>query len=151
MAVIVQPVGRIFTVKISHEDESIEFGFKQLDYKTRGDITAAVSTVKQGQFMIDSSLQVFLNIKHGLKIVKGLVDEDGKPYQLKFEDNSKKELTDECVDELLATVLSDNLQFAAREMASSSMPTEIRHPLTGKPLEGVEVILPKKGDGVQKK
>ena len=153
MAIVVNPMGRIFTIKITHEEESVEFGFKQLTYNQKSSITSQVSKMVSGQFTVDAALQVFLNLKHGLKTVKGLVDENNIPYKLTFESGptSDSALTDACVDELLATVLSDNLQYAARELSGSMIPTEIKHPLTLKKLEGVEVIQPKKGDGVQKK
>ena len=43
MSVIVRPINKIFKVVISHEKEKIEFGFKQLDYKTKAKITVTAS------------------------------------------------------------------------------------------------------------
>ncbi len=151
MAIVVSPMGRIFRIEISHEEEKISFDFKQLDYKTKAKITSLVTSVEKGQLQIDAALQVFFNLKHGLKAVSGLTDENGNTYALKFEDAKKTELTDDCVDELLATVLSDNLQYSARALSGSVMPTEIVHPLTQKKIEGVEVIPPSELKGVTKK
>ena len=52
----------------------------------------------------------------------------------------KSALTDKCTDELLASEISDNLIFVARELSKNRFPNELKHPLTQKPLEGVEVI-----------
>lgn len=140
MSIVVHPVGRMFNVEITSGEEKVVFSFKQLDYKTKGEITGLVTRIQQGQLTIDASLQVFYNLKYGLKKVEGLVDHEGKPYQLEFEDKQKKELKDECVDALLATEISDGLQYTARELASSVFPSEIKNPLTGQKLEGIEVI-----------
>jgi len=151
MAIVVSPMGRIFRVEISHEEEKVSFDFKQLDYKTKAKITSLVTSVDKGQLMIDAALQVFYNLKHGLKAVSGLTDEKGAAYKLQFEDAQKTELKDDCVDELLATVLSDNLQYSARVLSESVMPSQIQHPLTGEKLEGVEVIPPSELGGTSKK
>ena len=140
MAVIVKPLSKNFQVKFKHEDEEIIFTFHQLNYKTKSEITSMVTNVRNGQVTIDATLQVFYNIKYGLKKVEGIVDAEGKPYELQFEDKEKTELTDECVDELLATELSDGIQFTARELTNAVLPSAILHPLTKKPIEGIEVI-----------
>lgn len=151
MAIVVKPINELFKVVLTHEEESIEFFIKQLNYKTKSHITGLITSVKQGQVTMDSTLAVFYNLKYGLKDVKGLEDTDGNPYKLVFEDKEKTELTDECVDMLLATPFSDNLQFCARELSKACYPDKILHPLTNKPLEGVEVIPASELKGTKKK
>jgi len=151
MAIVVRPIDRPFKVVISEGKEKVEFIFKQLDYKTKALITSLVTTVKQGQIQTDSQLQMFYNLKHALKDVKGIKGEDGKPYKLKFEDNKKLAITDMCVDELLATPLSDRLQFAAHRLSASTFPDKILHPIAGTEIEGIEVIPAHEIKGVKKK
>jgi len=79
-------------------------------------------------------------------------DEDGKvlDYKLTFEDGTDN-LTDLCVDELLALPFSDKLIYAARDLGAN-IPDEITDPVTGKPVKGIEVISPAKlKDGLEKK
>jgi hypothetical protein len=147
MAIEVKPLNTRFTVAIEHEEEKVTFIFSQLSYKTKSYIGSMCSRVEQGKFIEDGGLKIFYNLKHGLKSVKGLVDAEGKPYKLKFEDREKTALTDECLEEILATPLSDKMQFAALELSKTMLPNEIKHPLTGKKIEGVEVV---PTDGVKK-
>lgn len=151
MAIIVKPIDEIFKVILTEGEDSVEFHIKQLDYKTKSYITGLATNVKQGQVTLDSALTCFYNIKFGLKKVVGLEDENGEPYKLEFEDKEKKELSDKCVDELLATPLSDNLQFTARELSRACYPDKVLHPLTLQPIDGVEVIPASKLKGTKKK
>jgi len=151
MSIIVKPIDELFKVILTEGEDSVEFFIKQLDYKTKAHITGLTTNVKQGQVTIDSALTCFYNIKYGLKKVVGLEDVDGKPYALDFEDKEKRSLTDKCVDELLATPLSDNLQFSARELSRACYPDKVLHPLTGQPIEGVEVIPASQLKGTKKK
>jgi len=151
MAIVVKPIDELFKIILTEGEDSVEFFVKQLDYKTKSYVTGMVTTVKQGQVTVDSALTCFYNLKFGLKRVVGLEDIDGNPYKLKFADKEKTELTDECVDELLATPLSDNLQFAARELSKACYPTEVLHPLTNKKIQGVEVVSASQLKGTKKK
>ena len=151
MALIVNSIDKPFKVVIVHEDDKLEFTFKQLDYKTKALITGLTTNVKQGQVTIDSTLVCFYNLKYGLKDVKGIHDEEGKAYKLKFEDRERTALTDACTDELLATEISDNLIYTARELSQARFPNKLLHPLTKQPLEGVEVIPAKDLGGPVKK
>ena len=151
MAIIVKPIDQLFKIILTEGKDSVEFFIKQLDYKTKSYITGLTTNVKQGQVTIDSTLTCFYNIKYALKKVVGLEDENGEPYKLEFEDKDQKCLTDKCVDELLATPLSDNLQFSARELSKACYPDKVLHPLTLQPIKGVEVIPASKLKGTKKK
>ena len=124
MAIVIRPIHEPFKLVFSEGEEKVEFLLKQLDYKTKSYISGLTTSVKQGQISVDSSLTCFYNIKFGVKGVIGLVDENGKAYELKFEDKDKKALTDQCTDELLAAVFSDNLIFAANALSKASFPEE---------------------------
>ena len=84
----------------------------------------------------------FYNIKYGLKKIEGLVDEEGKPYELKFTEN-KDALTDECVDELFATDLEDKFIWIGRGL-TGKLQDKIINPVTNEPEEGVEIVINKK-------
>jgi hypothetical protein len=146
MALVVKPLNSNYKVSIEAEEEKVTFTFSQLDYRTKSLISSLTTSVAGGQYSIDATMQIFYNLKYGLKAVDGLLGADGEPYKLEFED---KNLSDNCVDELLATPVSNNLQYTARELSRSVLPNEIVHPLTLKKLEGVTVEANK--DGVKKK
>jgi hypothetical protein len=139
MGIVVQPIDREFAVKFNE----VTFYFKQLNYKTKAKITNLVTTIDKGQVQQDTTLTAFYNIKFGLKRVEGLETPEGKKYKLTFEDHDKTALHDQIVDELLATPLSDNLIFTGLQLLEG-VPQEVTHPLTGDPIEGIEVIPPEK-------
>lgn len=153
MAIIVKPMDEEFKVVISEGEDKINFFIKQLDYKTKSHITGLTTQVNQGQVSIDSSLVCFYNLKYGLKRVEGLEDTEGNSYKLKFEagPSTMQALTDECVDELLATSFSDNLIYTARDLSKAVYPSKVLHPLTQEPLEGIEVIPAAQLKGTKKK
>ena len=151
MAIIVKPIDAEFKVVLSEGEDSVDFYIKQLDYKTKSYITGLVTKVNQGQVTIDSTLTCFYNIKFGVQRVEGLLGVDGKPYEVEYEGPDKKCLSDKCVDELLATPISDNLIFAAHKLSEACYPDKILHPLTGQPMEGVEVIPADQLKGTKKK
>ncbi len=148
MAIVIKPLNENFKIEIAHEEEKLTFTFRQLDYKTKSLISSITTDVKQGQYMSDSTMQIFYNLKYGLKKVEGLETEDGKPYKLRFESKDKIKLEDACVDELLATEFSDKLQYTAHKLSYAVLHTEITNPLTGEKLEGVELV---NTGGVKKK
>lgn len=135
----VKPLNKLFTISIAaSEEEKLEFKFSQLNYFTRNKVAALTTEYKAGQIQVNSALAAFYNIKYALKEVKGLVDEKGKPYKLQFEDD-KSCLTDNCVDELLATQLSDNLIYVGLQLGAN-IPNKIINPSTGLEIEGVEIV-----------
>lgn len=148
MAIVISPLKQNFKIEIAHEEEKLVFTFNQLDYKTKSLIASLTTDVKNGQYMSDSTMQIFYNIKYGLKNVEGLEDDNGKPYQLRFLDNTKSELEDSCIDELLATTFSDKLQYTAHKLSFATLPSEILHPITGRKIEGV-AFMP--ATGIKKK
>lgn len=139
-----------YKVKFTLDSGELIFTFKQLSFRTKSEITSLVTGLQNGQLSIDSTMQVFYNLKYALKSVEGLKDAEGNEYKLKFDDKQRTTVTDECLDELLATSFSDALVYTGREFNNAMLPEEIKHPLTGAKLEGVEVMTSNAG-GVAKK
>lgn len=146
---IVHPIGRRYGLEITNGETKILFTFQQLDFKTKSLISNQTITQIHGSIQMDSTMQCFLNIKHGLKHVKGLLNSDESKYRLKFECNKKLALTDACVDEILATPLHNDLIYSARCMMDG-IPTEVINPITEKPLEGVKILSPSELGGLPK-
>jgi len=138
--ITVRPITADFKLKIAHEGDEVIFTYRQLTYRIKNLIAAAVTSVKQGQVYVDSALSCFYHIKYAVKHVEGLHNPDGSAYALAFEDDKKEALTDACTDELLALGFNANLIYASNQLLNS-IPSEIVNPLTGKKLEGVELIL----------
>jgi len=151
MSIIVKSIKEPFKVIIDSGEEKVSLTLKQLDYKTKAHITSLTTVIREGQVTIDSVLTCFYNVKYGVKDIKGVVDEEGNEYKLSFDTPQKIVLTDECVDELLATSFSDSLQFTARTLPEACFPSEIIHPLTMTKIEGIEVVSAKEMKGTSKK
>ena len=89
-------------------------------------------------------------LKYTLKEVKGLEDMDGFPYTLNFEDDSQKELTDDCVEEVLNLPVNGKILSTVMQLWEGPK-DKIIDPATGKALEGVKVVLPKSKNTAKKK
>lgn len=136
MSLIINPMSKTYQVKMG----DVTFTLGQLDYKAKAFISNACTSIKQGQVIVDSALQCFYNLKFGLRKVEGVKNEDGSDWNLTFEDPEKRIVHDTCIDELLNSPVSDNLIYVAREMMEG-IPDKIVNPVTGQPLEGVELIV----------
>jgi len=148
--ITVQPMGQRYSIEIAEGEEKVNFGFIQLNYFLRNKVSTFSTSYDKGKIYLDVGLAVFYNLKFALKEVKGLSNLDGTDYKLVFEDGVD-ELTDLCVDELLALPFSDKLIYAARDLGAH-IPDEITDPVTGKKIKGIEVISPEKlKDGLEKK
>ena len=147
--ITVQPMGREYSITIkASAKEKLILKFRQLTYFERNKVASASTRYTQGNLSLDIGLSCFYNLKYALKEVKGLQDADGKPYKLEFE-KGVDELTDNCVNELLACPLSDKLLYIASELGAA-IPEKILDPVSGKPIEGVEVRPPKKSSTKKK-
>jgi hypothetical protein len=144
MSIIVRPITEDFKLEISHAGEKVIFTYRQLPYRIKNLIAGAVTSVKQGQIYVDTALSCFYHIKYAVKHVEGLLNADGSPYVLEFTDEKKEALTDNCADALLATAFNDKLIYASKQLLNS-IPDRIINPVTGAPLEGVELVLDEQG------
>lgn len=145
--ITVESMGKNFDIVIKSDEDEIRFTFKQLNYFQRNKVATKSTAYESGKLYLDVGLQVFYNLKYGLKNVEGLSGENGEPYKLRFDG---EELTDDCVDELLACPISDKIIYAARDL-SGAIPKEITDPVTNKPIEGIEVIKSDKKEALEKK
>jgi hypothetical protein len=84
--------------------------------------------------MYDSAAEA---LKGSIKGIEGLETVDGGQYQLQFDDN--KELTDECLDDLLNLDVAGELTVMAVSLLNG-IPKEFTNPATGKKLKGVEYV-----------
>lgn len=150
MSIIVTPISTPYKIIFNHGGEVVEFTLRQLDFRTRNIISSMTTVTDKGRIHTDATLALFLNLKYGVIGIKGLSNVDGSEYVLEYEDETNKALKDEVVDALLMTPFSDNLIYAAREMIEG-VPSEIRHPITGLKIEGVEVVLPSEMEVIEKK
>ena len=85
-------------------------------------------------------------IKCAVKSVDGLKDANGEEYQLELDDN--KELTEDCVDDLMNLEIGPQLATVCASLLSG-IPKEFVDPYTGKKLEGVAWV--KSGEKTEKK
>lgn len=148
--ITVYKTGRKFGLKIKAEEHELLFVFKQLTYRIRNLISSLTTQYKQGVVTQDAGMNCFYLIKYGLKDAKGLKDENGVEYKLKFEGKDKEALTDECVEELLAAEFQATLIYAANQMLDN-IPDEIVHPITKEAIKGVEIVPPEDLQGALKK
>ena len=100
---------------------------------------AGFSSWKEGKISVDKPRQELFVIKHTVKNISGVVDMDDCPYKLSFDGNV---LTDDCAEEVLGLLASTWFPVATLQIANSGAGALIS-PLTGQPVEGVEIILGK--------
>jgi len=140
MSIKVRPLSQRWKAVIQAGEDVLEFSFCQLNYAKKSQISAESIIHRNGDMTFDHTKTVFLNIKYGLKSVKGLEDEDGKPYELKFESEDDC-LEDECVEELLATEIGSELTFVSSSMDTCArLPDHVLHPMTNQPIPGVKIL-----------
>jgi hypothetical protein len=140
--ITVNPMGQRYAMVLDAGEEKVTFFFDQLSYFARNKVSTKSTSYNGGKIYLDVGLAVFYNLKYALKDIKGLQTPEGEEYKLSFE-KGEDCLTDKCVDELLALSFSDLIIYAARDL-SANIPEEITDPVTGKKLEGIEVLSPSK-------
>ena len=140
MALIVNDMSTNFNLIISHAEEKLIFTFRQLTYKEKNKIAALTTRVEQGKAIVDSSLTCFYVIKYGLLEVEGLELEGGVKWRLsKHDEDGIQVNTDESIDALLNTEVSNGLIWAANDMMGG-IPSKIVNPLTGREVAGLEIV-----------
>jgi len=144
--IIVKPVNQKYALDIKVDDEIVRLTFKQLTYSEKANISSLTTTFKNGKVFIDSVMNTFYMVKYALKDISNVKDNEGNEYKLSFDGEY---LTDECVEEILAAKFSQSLILASSTMLES-IPDEAVDPLTGKKLEGVEIIPPEKLNPLKK-
>lgn len=82
-----------------------------------------------------------LSLKYAIKGIEGVIDSDGNPYTLKFEND---QLTDSCVDDLLNMELTERLALICAALVKG-IPDQFTDN-NGVKLEGVEIVNPTKSE-----
>lgn len=149
MSLVVYDMSTKFNIVVDYEDEKLAFTFRQLTYKEKNKIATFTTKFEQGQAVIDGSLNCFYVLKYGLLDVEGINKSDGSKWTLeKTKEDDIEVNTDEAIDTLLNSKISNGLIWAANSMLEG-IPDKITNPLTGREIQGVEVVLLK--DSVKKK
>jgi len=147
--VIVNPINTRFGLLIESGEDKVFFEFSQLTFRQKSIITSMTTKLQNGEVTFNASLECFFTLKYALKDIKGFTLPNGEEYKLRFESGTDC-LTDECVEELLATPIEDKLLYSATQILNG-IPTTICNPVTGEEIEGVEVIPPVGLDEAKKK
>lgn len=86
-----------------------------------------------------------LAVKYALKSIEGIEDQDGKPYQLQFENDK---LSDSCWDDLQNISEGNSLTMVCLNLLDK-VPSEFIDPNTGDKLKGVKIL--REGTSTKKK
>ncbi len=82
-------------------------------------------------------------IRYSVKGVKGISSGSGEPYELQFDED--KNLTSECIDDLLNLENNDSLSMVCVSLVRGIKPEFTDE--SGKPIDGVEVLKDQSSDG----
>lgn len=134
--IVVNDMSTRFNIEIAHQEEKLNFIFRQLTYKEKNAIAGLTTKLENGNTVIDSSLTCFYVLKYGLVDVEGLSNPDGSPWKLQKENEIN---TDDSIDALLNSKISNGLIWAANSMLNG-IPSKIVNPLTGLEVEGVKIV-----------
>lgn len=108
-----------------------------LSGRQKVEMTSFYSQDKNGKFKLDKPAQEIFLIKHSIKDISGLKDDDGNDYNLEFEKEGNC-LTNDCADELLGFLV--NTYFTvANTQAMGGLYGEVMNPYTNTKVEGVSV------------
>lgn len=99
------------------------------------EMTSMIRQREDGKFYLDKAGQELFLIKHSVKAIEGLKDQDDKDYQLEFKG---EELTDDCADELLG-FMANTFFTTATAQALNGHAGEVINPIDGKPIKGITI------------
>jgi hypothetical protein len=120
----------------------IEVVIAPLSFSRKQDF-ASCTKIVGGKEEYDLGKAQYLYMKYSIKDIKGLENYDGSKYELQFSDESKSELTDECVDELMNIEIKQTLMNAMWQLLNGIQ--ELKDPMTGEKLEGVNLEVMSQG------
>jgi hypothetical protein len=121
------------TDKIKVKIGEIAFWVSPLSWDQKQDI---LSDAKMNDGKVSNRNSTYKCIKYAVKDIEGVVLSDGSPYTLKLENGV---LSDESVEEILNLELSPRLIMTCYSLVHG-VPNKIFNPVTGEPLEGVEIV-----------
>ena len=142
MAVKIYRLSDRIPVKIGE----ITFKLGPMTAEQRIDVMECYETVG-GETVGDMVRATMKVIKYSVKDVDGIeyATDEGQ-YKVQFEDDSKRALSDECVDELLGLEQKTELATVCYAFLNG-IPSEIIDPRTKKKLKGVEMLPAEKSEG----
>ena len=133
MAVVVQPLGFIYKVRIGE----VVIHCKQLSYRIRSMMGAKFHQQKSGVEIQDTLSLLFEVLRHSIVKVEGFQNPDGSEFELKFENEI---LTEDCLDALMyVDNVGEVMQLCASGFLNMKMPDKIVHPVSGEVMEGVSI------------
>ena len=124
------------TDRVNIKIGDLTFKLSPLSFYQKMEVTSQ-KTIEEGQSVEDIMKMTFMSIKFAVKEVEGFVTVDGSKYELSFDEQGN--LTDQCVEELLNSEVSEELMYSALNMVNG-VPSVIRNPITGAKIEGVEIV-----------
>ena len=133
MAIVVQPLGYIYKVKIGE----VVIHCKQLSYRMRATIGAKFHVQKSGTEIQDTLSLLFEVLRHSIVKVEGFVNPDGSPFELKFENGV---LDEDSLDALMYVEnVGDVLQLCASSFLNMKVPDKLVDSVNGEIIEGVTI------------
>ena len=117
----------------------LSFWVSPMTYRQKSEI-AGCSRMVEGELETDTVTMAFKSVKFCLKDFKGIETFNGEEYRPEFEKNG--DLTDDCTETILNIVQSAELSRFCLSFLSGIQEQLVDG--NGKPIEGVEIIFPKK-------
>lgn len=132
MSIVVYKTTDRIRIKIGE----LEFKLAPLTFDQKRQCSQS-SRVESGKLIEDGLMTAYKSLHFSVKEVKGLINPDGTEYKLSFDDNNN--ITQDCIDDLFNFEFSERLMIACYNLVSG-IPKVIIDPVTGKPIEGVEIV-----------
>jgi len=143
MGILVNDITKPYTVVFKDKKNTITFTMRQLNYATRTMIANEAIYMKQGKQLFDAGKNTFLNLKHSIVDIEGLVDEAGKAWKPAKDGEF---LSDAALDDLLSSDFSTKLMYLGNSLGMPGIPKDIVSPVTFSKIEGIEIIQDKEQD-----
>ncbi len=124
------------TDRIKVKIDDITVTIRPLSKDEKAEIQQSVIKGRAKGDFVEATRGIVLALKYAVKGIDGLIDSDDKPYQLQFDEH--KNLTDDCVSELLNMEVTGKLTMVCISLANK-IPDEFVDE-NGIKLEGVDVI-----------
>lgn len=107
-------------VKLTLPDSLISVTIAPLTAAQKLEIASKMKIVK-GEEVPDFNAQGFLCIKYAVKGIDGIEDYSGNKYELEFEDDSKKALSDSCADDVTSILHETELLLPMTYAANKAL------------------------------
>lgn len=115
--------------------DSVQVTIAPMDYKTKNEVQSLMVESRKTSKLELANEGMRLALKSSVKGITGLVDGDGQPYALSFENNV---LADSCINDLLNCEVTNELVFITSSLVNG-VPSQFKD-LQGNPLSNVEII-----------